>query len=52
MLLIVVILLVAYILVPLLDLVLKEMILTICKVVVYAATLVWLLYIILTAKTF
>jgi Sec-independent protein secretion pathway component TatC len=50
MLLIVVILLVAFIITPLLDLILKETILTISKVVVYAAALLWLLYVLFQGK--
>jgi hypothetical protein len=50
MLLIVVILLVAYIVVPLLDLILKANILTIAKIVVYAAALLWLLYVLFIGK--
>jgi hypothetical protein len=50
MLLLVVILLVAFILVPLLELILKETLLTISKVVVYAAALLWLLYTLFVGK--
>jgi hypothetical protein len=45
MLLIVVILTVCYILIPLLDLILKEAILTYTKVAVYLVTFLWLVYV-------
>lgn len=51
MLLIVAILTVAYILIPLLDLILKEAILTYTKIAVYLVVFVWLVYVIFLQHT-
>jgi hypothetical protein len=50
MLLIVVILLVAYILVPLIDLVLNERVRLPVKIAVYAISFVWIVYVLFTGK--
>jgi hypothetical protein len=51
MLLLVVILLVAYIVVPLIDLVLNERIRIFTKIAVYALTLAWVIYTLFVGKT-
>lgn len=52
MLLIIIILFVAYIIIPLLDLTLKEQALFFAKVLIYVLALVYIAYSLITAKTF